>query len=987
MQLTGYDALEGSDYESALTEDVTQFTPATLNLYAYVGDTRYRCVSGVVQDNTGRMYVRLIESGQYVQRFDHLGLVFEDANGNVLVGNPRLEVTAWADHVTFKLDLEEVPGATRATIQVVSPSNVQHLADALGNVARLSLSPHTDTAYEQMEVGDYLSDALDLGSGSPLDSEYDTDEMAIKAIVPAGSVSYPRDTNRLDEYQFTVRNPTDEEIEVPMIFDPISARAVTGTVMLLTEVDGSPLGIPVQISKNWHQSLDTVHMGTWLRGYTMLPLAPGESKTFRLRVVYGYWSDGTVAAASHSFLSIVGWNDKANWKWDESALGAWGESLTYDPTRHAGRAHMADVRPTFTTSTGGGDHGWTENMGGGNFLQYYDSSNTFRFSKLMKTCYKWSGPNVTEVLYSGISDDGKIRYVNTVRGVAGLDYHRKFNAFRYEFLDDVTDPRRLIFFQMGADGYNGPQHTAYHHGSAEGLTQSYASSPGGNQYKGDPLLFRDSWVIPNDTTAWNGGVNYAYRGFLALSSTLNGEPFDLYMHPYGLSASTPKMLFDLSSESVGRSYAAGDVVEGEMEFMMPPKNAESYWGADEEFRSRLAAYTSEWGAVYDEFRYNRDLEVVATTGSVLSNYPLEISSESGDVLADFTIDGGGIGHVPVILRNVSKEAVIGVQRYLDGEWVWYEDGSFNKRNYFQGFYNAEGSLDCAFSFKRPSEDLSESWRIRILGNAVYDGGGEGALESEIEGEDYTSTSGCLLRTDSPGYSGAGYMDMGGAGTWLQWEGVGGGAGGEVKLTFRYASATDRSCTITVNGIAIGSHVFSSTGTWDNWQEKTIVVALLAGENTIRITVNTDAGGPNVDRISLAANRLSAGEQFQVWAQAKGLSGSDLELSADPDRDGVVNLVEYALGGNPLSGEDRGMFPLLQRKEEGLEFVYQRRRDAEDRGIVYSIMDTRPVDFLNWKEGAVTEIARETVDADYERVRATTPDDDAFFMKLKIALQD
>ena len=51
MELTGYDALSGSDYMTALHEDVTAFSSAQLNLYVYKDGTRYTCTSGVVQDS------------------------------------------------------------------------------------------------------------------------------------------------------------------------------------------------------------------------------------------------------------------------------------------------------------------------------------------------------------------------------------------------------------------------------------------------------------------------------------------------------------------------------------------------------------------------------------------------------------------------------------------------------------------------------------------------------------------------------------------------------------------------------------------------------------------------------------------------------------------------------------------------------------------------------------------------------------------------
>ncbi len=103
MQLKGYDALGGSDYLSALDQDVAVFTPVTsLLLRVTQGGIEYTCTNAVVQD-AANYYVRLIESGQYLQRIDHLGLVFKDSNGNELVADDecRRELSAWPDRVSL----------------------------------------------------------------------------------------------------------------------------------------------------------------------------------------------------------------------------------------------------------------------------------------------------------------------------------------------------------------------------------------------------------------------------------------------------------------------------------------------------------------------------------------------------------------------------------------------------------------------------------------------------------------------------------------------------------------------------------------------------------------------------------------------------------------------------------------------------------------------------------------------------------------------
>ena len=737
ISLKGYDALAGTDYRSALDTSVTVFTPASQFLLRVTqGGVNYTCTGALVQAS-GVDNVRLIESGQYMKRIDHMGLIFKDAQGNTLNvdANCRLEVSAWPDRITFMLDFssETVNPITRTTIQIISPNGVAHLSDTMTNKGHLSLQPQADVKLGALNAADYVTTATNLQNNSALSVGFDADTHAFDIEVPAGGVNYPSAVNRVDEYLIEVTNPLSEATNVPLRFIQPSPRAITGTVMFLCDADsGRPLGIPVQISKNWHTNISTVHQGSWLRGSTLLTLQAGASQRFKLRVVYGYW--GGAGTVSHAQLSLIGWSK--NWKWDESALGAWGESMTYDPTGHAGAAFIDDVRPAFThsyhnsSSYKDGDtvdttHDWTENIGGGDFLVYYDSANTFRHLKQIKTCYYQTGPNLTEVFYSGVTDDDKIRVTYTSRAVATLDYHRRFHAYKYEFLQDVISPQRLVFHQMAADNYVTNRYSNFYVGNAGGLLSTVnihdVENPiaGGNTYRGSPIAIDGKWLSIDDTTG--SGTSYqarALRGLIPLRSTLNGSSFPLYVHKYGSNSSGGTVLFDFSANTVNRSYTAGDVVAGEIEFILPPKQRDDYWGSDAELIARLNAYgNSTWEPVRDELVENTMMSVSLHQGTLLNNYPLEIQSTSGRrVLADLTINNGGIGYIPVVLRGADTGLELKLQRYISGAWVNLESVDIDNDRYYQAVQNANGTMDYAFNVPRPSSayDLDTPWRFRIL---------------------------------------------------------------------------------------------------------------------------------------------------------------------------------------------------------------------------------------------------------------------------------
>lgn len=733
VELKGYDSLTGTNYLSALNEDVAVYTPATDFLLRVTQDgVNYSCREGLGN-------VRLIESGQYVKRIDHVGLVFKDSEGNELVTDQpcRLEITAWPDRVTFMLDAsrETTNPITRSTIQVISPDGVSHLADSLSNQAHLTLKPQEDAKLSSLNTGDYIKQATNLQNNNQLSVVFDADTHAFAIEVPASPVNYPSAINRVDEYLVEVSNPLGSAANIPLRFIQPNPRAITGTSMLLSDANsGRPLGIPVQISKNWHVDWDnrTTHDGQWLRGSTLLNLQAGETRRMKLRVAYGYW--GGAGTVSHAQLSLIGWG--GNWKWDESALGAWGESLTFDPTQHIGSAFLDDIRPSFTQSyseTGqykdGGTvnttYNWTENVGGGDFLVYFDSANTYRWLKRIKTCYYQTGPNLTEVHYSGVTDDDRIRANYTSRMVSTLDYHRRFHAYKYEFLEDVTTPKRLVFYQMAGDWYFTGRYNNYHIGDTNGLLSTVdindGANPinGGNKYKGDPVAMNGKWLSIEDETGNSGGTPaHALRGLIPLSSTLNGENFPLHVHNYGRTWGGNNALFDFSSDSVRRSYSAGDVIAGEIEFIMPPKHRDSYWGSDAELIARLTDYgDTTWETVRDEMVENIGMNVSVHQGTLLNNYPLEIQSTSGSrVLADLTIESGGIGHVPLILEGADTDLQLKVQRHNSGTWVDLETVDIENDTYYQAVQNTDGTMDYTFSIPRPPglHDLDAPWRIRIL---------------------------------------------------------------------------------------------------------------------------------------------------------------------------------------------------------------------------------------------------------------------------------
>jgi len=84
------------------------------------------------------------------------------------------------------------------------------------------------------------------------------------------------------------------------------------------------------------------------------------------------------------------------------------------------------------------------------------------------------------------------------------------------------------------------------------------------------------------------------------------------------------------------------------------------------------------------------------------------------------------------------------------------------------------------------------------------------------------------------------------------------------------------------------------------------------------TVTVSNGGGSVT--SEASVVTVTFETFDDWAAGAGLTGDDAELDADPDLDGIINLFEYAFGGNP-NGDSSGRLPAADEvSEEGVVYA-------------------------------------------------------------------
>jgi alpha-tubulin suppressor-like RCC1 family protein len=109
------------------------------------------------------------------------------------------------------------------------------------------------------------------------------------------------------------------------------------------------------------------------------------------------------------------------------------------------------------------------------------------------------------------------------------------------------------------------------------------------------------------------------------------------------------------------------------------------------------------------------------------------------------------------------------------------------------------------------------------------------------------------------------------------------------------------------------------------------------------------------------------------------SGAD---SADPDGDGLNNLLEYVMGSDP---NDSGMIPAtLALNGTNLEYTYTRSTAAKDAGVTYQVLWSDTLEVGSWSSQDVTEQITSTEGA-LETVKATVPKGSGGkrFMRLQV----
>jgi len=521
--------------------------------------------------------------------------------------------------------------------------------------------------------------ATEVGTGNQRPVSYDSaigwhriNLDGIRPINPVG-VSGPSN-DAIERVRFTLTNPTTKQQTARLMFEKTASgihqrigTPITGISAVIRDLEGNPTGIPVQLSKNWHRHpRGGVYSGQWFHGISQVHLQPGQTLTLELCLVYGHW--GGIPAASHSQLSLIGWG--ANQRWDQTAIGAWGESICFEPEQVQASCSVTDVRPLMVRSmNGGSEWGWTENVGGADYLRLFNVDGKRVPHIAMQANYQRTGPCLTETTYSGGIGNTGIQHQVSVSIARSNDVIMGTYRIRMQ-ISKPLDYSRFVIFQTAADSYATTRDRKFAVGNLNSLEQEWTTrSNKGSAQTPSPVLKTveltgpTAWVSLHDTEQSSDKKGaLASRGFVVREwkAKLGGKAANPWITEHFLPSKECSNMDLVPPPSLTR-LLPGDFVHATIEHVILPIHVDDYYGPDNNLRRALQQKANSWQMIHRQAKGNQR-NVKATTGRITGLFPaIQITAENGKAAFTFS---GGLGYVPVTIHNLTSHS--GYNLTIDG---------------------------------------------------------------------------------------------------------------------------------------------------------------------------------------------------------------------------------------------------------------------------------------------------------------------------------
>jgi Concanavalin A-like lectin/glucanases superfamily len=509
-----------------------------------------------------------------------------------------------------------------------------------------------------------------------------------------------------DEFFIDLVSNGGEKQQIPFMLYMIGTANSTGMSPILCDEEGVPTGIPVQLSKNWHY----VKIGDYLRASMLLPAKPGATR-YRLRIPYGFY--GTLPSASHAQLSLMGWG--SNGRWDQLAIGCWGETICFDMDMSPTPQVITDVRALMVRhGVDGKKWEWTDAGWGGDWFNVSPANEKKLAFTRMKTAYLAHGPCLTDVRYRGFY--GSQQEVDVRADVQTLrtdDFMRTMQRIRYVFKRAVSAEEAYLFRMDGQNAII--PNVAY--GNRDGLIEERDTPEDSTpdfivrkEFAGEGpwwVAFPGSMPTTHERdwgTASRGLVIRSFRasfdGVMVDRPTIT-VPGDLKRHN--------QLTYDmmLTPPAGVSEFKPGDWVEMDVEWITVPRVADDYYGPNETFRSHLAEHPASWRTVHREAVGN-DLDVTVSGGKAALRYPIIIETASDTVTVNIK---GGVGFVPIRFDGLVSAEGYALYEVVDGIETKL-DQSVHGNDFWQTDFDA-GNNTYRMSFNLPLDNKSTStWILK-----------------------------------------------------------------------------------------------------------------------------------------------------------------------------------------------------------------------------------------------------------------------------------
>jgi hypothetical protein len=713
---------------SSGTDHLYQLPAANIAITMEVDGITYRavsCAAGTDTDVRRLGSAKMWESGRFVQHFEFVDLTFRDPDGKALGCKCNLHLVAWPDSLTLTAtvapDTSKAEGwrDARVTIQLKGEKLDCQTEKTYAGPWCSSTTNSLTLAYNapgRIASNKGLWVQVFSGTNNVIPVAFETENNCYVASAQKINRAFKSgytDIRDYDDFSIIVDNPDSVAKEVPFLLDLREPANITGLCPVLCDKEGRPTGIPVQLSKNWHYK----PTGAYLMAYSSLPAKPGRAE-YLLRIVYGFY--GTLPSASHAQLSLIGYTGKGgNGRWDQLAIGCWGETFCLDMDMSLVDIAITDVRMLMARrGLEGTKWSWTDAGWGGDWLGMTNGVSDKLAFRDLKTAYLAQGPCLTDVRYEGFYGASReVALKAQVQTMRTDDYARTLNALKYTFR--MHSPcAGAWFFKMGRTGdYVTPQ-IAY--GNKAGLL-SEQTVPANLK----PLdLFIDRVTLPGAGPWWVAfpGARHTNKrdwgtGSRALvirsyKATMRGRVYtnptiSMPVHNVQKDGSGLDLDLLIVAPKGVTEFTPGDTVEFDAEWITLPRVADDYYGPNENFRKHLAEHPASWQTTYREALGN-DLPVTVRGGQLLKRYPIVIKAESSVV--EVTLKGG-VGFVPMRFEGLESINDFALIEVVGGKEVKF-DQAVHGNDFWQTDYDPAGKR-WGLTFNVPAHD-SGSRTLRLV---------------------------------------------------------------------------------------------------------------------------------------------------------------------------------------------------------------------------------------------------------------------------------